>query len=34
LTVFKARGLAHDRDIREFEITPKGVVMKGRFAGS
>jgi circadian clock protein KaiC len=34
LTVFKARGLAHDRDIREFEITPKGVVMKGKFAGS
>jgi len=31
LTLFKARGLAHDRYIREFEITPKGVAMKGRF---
>jgi circadian clock protein KaiC len=34
LTVFKARGLAHDRDIREFEITPKGVMMKGKFASA
>ena len=34
LTVFKARGIAHDRDIREFEITPNGVVMKGKFAGA
>jgi circadian clock protein KaiC len=34
LTVFKARGLPHDRDIREFEITPKGVTMKGKFAGA
>jgi circadian clock protein KaiC len=34
LTVFKARGLAHDRDIREFEITPRGVTMKGKFAGA
>ncbi len=33
LIVFKERGTAHDRDIREFEITPKGMVMKGKFAG-
>jgi circadian clock protein KaiC len=33
LTIFKARGIAHDRDIREFEITPKGVMIKGKFAG-
>ncbi|TLN02347.1 hypothetical protein FDZ71_13125, partial [bacterium] len=33
LTVSKARGIAHDRDIREFEITPKGVEIKGKFVG-
>ncbi len=33
LTVLKARGTAHDRDIREFEITSKGVVVKEKFAG-
>jgi circadian clock protein KaiC len=31
LTVFKARGVAHDRNIREFEITSKGVIMRGKF---
>ncbi len=33
LVVFKARGQAHDRDIREFEITGKGIVVKDRFLG-
>jgi circadian clock protein KaiC len=33
LVIFKARGTAHDRDIREFEITLKGMVVKERFAG-
>jgi circadian clock protein KaiC len=33
LVIFKARGTAHDRDIREFEITLKGMIVKGRFAG-
>jgi circadian clock protein KaiC len=33
LTVSKARGTAHDRDIREFEVTPKGVMIKGKFVG-
>jgi circadian clock protein KaiC len=34
LTIFKARGLAHDRDIREFEITAKGVTMKEKLTGA
>lgn len=34
LTIFKARSTAHDRDIREFEITPKGVAVRGKFAGT
>lgn len=29
LVIFKARGTAHDRDIREFEITLKGMIVKG-----
>jgi circadian clock protein KaiC len=33
LTIFKARGIAHDRNIREFDIMPKGVVIKGKFMG-
>jgi circadian clock protein KaiC len=33
LVIFKARGTAHDRDIREFEITPKGMIVKERFVG-
>lgn len=33
LVVIKARGTAHDNDIREFEITPKGVVVKEKFTG-
>jgi circadian clock protein KaiC len=31
--ILKARGSAHDNEIREFEITTKGVVLKGKFAG-
>ena len=34
LTIFKARGIAHDRDIREFDITPKGLMMKKNLAGA
>jgi circadian clock protein KaiC len=33
LVIFKARGTAHDRDIREFEITLKGLIVKERFTG-
>jgi len=33
LVIFKARGTAHDRDIREFEITSKGLVVEEKFAG-
>jgi circadian clock protein KaiC len=33
LIAFKARGTAHDRDIREFEITPKGMIVKEKFVG-
>ena len=33
LVIMKARGTAHDSDIREFEITPKGIVVKEKFAG-
>jgi circadian clock protein KaiC len=33
LVVFKARGTQHDTDIREFEITSKGISVKGKFAG-
>lgn len=32
LTIFKARGIAHDRDIREFDITPKGLMVKKKLA--
>ncbi len=31
--ILKARGSAHDNEIREFEITTKGAVLKGKFAG-
>jgi circadian clock protein KaiC len=31
--ILKARGSAHDNEIREFEITPKGVVLKKKFLG-
>jgi len=31
--VVKARGSAHDNEIIEFEITPKGVVLKKKFLG-
>lgn len=31
--IMKARGSAHDNEIREFEITPKGVVLKKKFLG-
>jgi circadian clock protein KaiC len=34
LTIFKARGLAHDRHIWEFGITPKGLVMRKKLAGA
>jgi circadian clock protein KaiC len=34
LTVLKGRSTAHDRHVREFEITSKGAVMKGKFAGA
>jgi circadian clock protein KaiC len=27
LAIFKARGISHDRNIREFDITPKGVMI-------
>jgi circadian clock protein KaiC len=33
LVIMKARGSVHDNDIREFEITPKGIVVKGKFVG-
>lgn len=33
LVIFKARGTRHDRDIREFEITPKGIEVKQKFVG-
>jgi circadian clock protein KaiC len=33
LVIFKARDTAHDKDIREFEITQKGIVVKEKFAG-
>jgi circadian clock protein KaiC len=32
LSILKSRGSAHDSEIREFEITPKGVVLK-KFVG-
>jgi circadian clock protein KaiC len=31
--ILKSRGTAHDNDIREFEITSNGVVLKEKFAG-
>lgn len=33
LVIFKARGTNHDRDIREFEITPDGMEVKDKFVG-
>lgn len=33
LVIFKARGQSHDRDIREFDILPTGMVVKDRFVG-
>ncbi len=33
LVIFKARGTKHDRDIREFEITPQGIEVKENFVG-
>jgi circadian clock protein KaiC len=33
LVVIKARMTAHDNDIREFEITPNGIVVKEKFTG-
>jgi circadian clock protein KaiC len=33
LVVFKARGTAHDKDIREFDITSKGIVVMEKFVG-
>jgi circadian clock protein KaiC len=33
LIIFKARGTKHDRDIREFEITPEGMEVKHKFVG-
>jgi circadian clock protein KaiC len=33
LLVLKMRGSDHDKDIRQFEITDKGVVVKTRFEG-
>jgi len=33
LVITKARGSVHDNDIREFEITPKGIIVKGKFVG-
>ena len=34
LAIFKARGIAHDRNIWEFDITPKGVMMKKKLSGT
>jgi circadian clock protein KaiC len=33
VVILKSRGTAHDNCIREFEITPNGVVLKEKFAG-
>jgi circadian clock protein KaiC len=33
IVIFKARGTPHDKDIREFEITPKGIAIKEKFRG-
>jgi len=33
LVLFKACGIHHDTSIREFEITPKGMAVKEKFAG-
>jgi circadian clock protein KaiC len=33
VVILKSRGTAHDNDIREFEITPNGIVLKEKFAG-
>lgn len=30
----KARGITHDRDIREFDITPKGAVAETQFTAA
>lgn len=32
IVIFKARGMSHDREIREFDITSKGIVVKDKFA--
>ena len=31
LVIFKARGLPHDTSIKEFEISPKGIVVEEKF---
>jgi circadian clock protein KaiC len=33
IVILKARGSAHDSEIRKFEITSKGVMVKGKFVG-
>ena len=33
LVIFKSRGTKHERDIREFDITPRGIEVKQKFAG-
>lgn len=33
IVILKARGTKHDREIREFDITPQGIELKDRFAG-
>lgn len=33
LLVLKIRGSDHDKDIRQFEITPRGIVVRARFKG-
>jgi len=33
LVIFKARGQSHDRDIREFDISSTGMIVKERFIG-
>jgi len=33
LSIMKSRGIKHDTEIREFEITEKGIVVKGSMKG-
>lgn len=33
LTILKARNIEHDRDIRQFEITNRGIVVRKKFVG-